>query len=124
MQIYKQNGKIVVALGYTDVLFNNSEKEGPLVDVDPSAADDVTVYVPPPNENIGIITGLKDDQYREISQIITAWITELIRKNPAQPFAVSNKGLAYLPGKDSLDEMMRMYGRSNQQTSDDKEEGL
>ena len=121
MQIYKQNGKIVVALGYTDVLFNNSEKEGPLVDVDSSVVDDVTVYVPPPNENIGIITGLKDDQYREISQIITAWIMELIRKNPAQPFAVSNKGLAYLPGKDSLDEMKRMYGRSNQQTSDDKE---
>ena len=121
MQIYKQNGKIVVALAYTDVLFNNSEKEGPLVEVDSSASDEVTVYVPPPNENLGIITGLKDDQYRELSQIITAWITELIRKNPAQPFAVSNKGLAYLPGKDSLDGMMRMYGRSNQQTSDDKE---
>ena len=124
MQIYKQNGKIVVALGYTDVLFNNSEKEGPLVDVDSSVVDDVTVYAPPPNENIGIITGLKDDQYREISQIITAWITELIRKNPAQPFAVSNKSLAFLPWKDSLDEMMHMYNLPKQQTDDDKERGL
>ena len=118
MQIYKQNGKIVVALGYTDVLFNNSEKEGPLADVDSSVVDDVTVYVPPPNEYIGIISGLKDDQYREISQIITAWITELIRKNPAQPFAVSNKSLAFLPWKDSLDEMVRRYGQSNQKTGD------
>jgi hypothetical protein len=124
MQIYKQNGKIVVALGYTDVLFNNSEKEGPLVDVDLSAADGVTVYVPPSNENIGIITGLKDDQYREISQIITVWIADLMRKNPAQPFAVSNKSLAFLPWKDSLDEMMRMYNLPKQQTGDDREEGF
>jgi hypothetical protein len=120
MRIYKQNGKIVVALDYTDVFFNNSEKEGPLIEVDSSALDDVNVYVPPPNENLGIIAGLKDDQYRELSQIITAWLTELIRKNPAQPFAVSNKGLAYLPGWDD-NEMRRMYGWFKQQTEDDKE---
>ena len=47
MHIYKQNDKIVVALNYTDVLFNNSEKEGPLIEVDSSALDDVNVYVPP-----------------------------------------------------------------------------
>ena len=123
MKIYKDKGKIVVALGYTDVLFNNSEMEGPLVEVDSSALDDVTVYVPPPNENIGIITGLKDDQYREISQIITVWITELIRKNPSQPFAVSNKGLVHLPGL-NYDEMRRMYSWFKQETDDDKEGGL
>ena len=123
MQIYKQNGKIVVAFGYTDVLFNNSEKEGPLVEVDSSALDDVNVYVPPPNENLGIITGLKDDQYREISQIITAWITELIRKTPSQAFAVSNKGLAYLPWWDD-NEMRRMYSWFKQQADDDKEGGI
>ena len=46
MHIYKQNDKIVVALGYTDVLFNNSEKEGPLVDVYSSALDDVIGVAP------------------------------------------------------------------------------
>ena len=121
MRIYKQNGKIVVALDYTDVLFNNSEKGGPLFEVDSSALDDVNVYVPPPNENLGIIAGLKDDQYRELSQIITAWLIELIRKNPAQPFAVSNKGLAFLPWWDD-DEMRHMYIK--QQTDDDKGGGV
>ena len=84
MQIYKQNGKIVVAFSYTDVIFNNSEKEGSLVEVDSSAVDDVLVYVPPPNENIGLITGLKDDQYAELSKIITAWLAELTRKSSFQ----------------------------------------
>ena len=97
MQVYKYDGKIWIALSYTDVLFNNSDKEGAIISVEPSAVDDVVIYVPSPNENIGLVTGLTDAQYAELSLLIVSWLKKTMQKNPDQSFCVSNKKLAYLP---------------------------
>ena len=94
MRIYKDDGKIVVEFMHTDVLFNNNEVAGPLVSIDESAMNDVKLVLPEPNENIGIVAGLNDEQYRELSEIIVEWLRKTMKNNPDQPFVITNDDLA------------------------------
>ena len=91
MKIYKYDGKIVVEFMHTDVLFNNNEVAGSLIHIDRSAMDDVKLILPEPNENVGIIAGLNNEQYRELSELIMKYLKKVMQENQDQPFVVTNK---------------------------------
>ena len=93
MKIYKDDGKIVVEFMRTDVLFNNNEVAGPLIHIDSSVMNDVKLILPEPNENVGIIAGLNDEQYRELSELIMKYLKKVIQENQDQPFVVTNKSI-------------------------------
>ena len=89
MKIYKDDGKIVVEFMHTDVLFNNNEVAGSLIHIDRSAMDDVKLILPDPNENVGIIAGLNNEQYRELSELIMKYLKKVMQENQDQPFVVT-----------------------------------
>ena len=91
MKIYKYDGKIVVEFMHTDVLFNNNEVAGSLIHIDRSAMDDVKLILPEPYENVGIIAGLNNEQYRELSELIMKYLKKVMQENQDQPFVVTNK---------------------------------
>ena len=93
MKIYKDDGKIVVEFMHTDVLFNNNEVAGSLIHIDRSAMDDVKLILPEPNENVGIIAGLNNEQYRELSELIMKYLKKVMQENQDQPFVVTNKSI-------------------------------
>ena len=93
MKIYKYDGKIVVEFMHTDVLFNNNEVAGSLIHIDRSAMDDVKLILPDPNENVGIIAGLNNEQYRELSELIMKYLKKVMQENQDQPFVVTNKSI-------------------------------
>ena len=93
MKIYKYDGKIVVEFMHTDVLFNNNEVAGSLIHIDRSAMDDVKLILPEPNENVGIIAGLNNEQYRELSELIMKYLKKVMQENQDQPFVVTNKSI-------------------------------
>ena len=93
MKIYKDDGKIVVEFMRTDVVFNNSEKAESLIYIDGSVMNDVKLILPEPNENVGIIAGLNDEQYRELSELIMKYLKKVMQENQDQPFVVTNKSI-------------------------------
>jgi len=93
MKIYKDDGKIVVEFMRTDVLFNNNEVAESLIYIDGSAMNDVKLILPEPNENVGIIAGLNDEQYRELSELIMKYLKKVMQENQDQPFVVTNKSI-------------------------------
>ena len=95
MKIYKYDGKIVVEFMHTDVLFNNNEVAGSLIHIDRSAMDDVKLILPEPYENVGIIAGLNNEQYRELSELIMKYLKKVMQENQDQPFVVTNKYINY-----------------------------
>ena len=80
MRIFKEDNKIIIQMLQTDVLFNNSEREDALIFIDASVKDDVQLILPIPNENLGMIAGLLDEEYKELSEMIMKKIKEFQTK--------------------------------------------
>lgn len=80
MRIFKEGNKIIIQMLQTDVLFNNSEREDALIFIDASVKDDAQLILPIPNENLGLIMGLLDEEYKELSEMIMKKIKEFQTK--------------------------------------------
>ena len=119
MKIYKDKGKIVVEIMPTDVLFNNYEKDGALIDIDSSAYIDVDLRVSWPNDYLGLIAGLNEKEYSDLLHVVMAWLKEAMKKSSADhEFDVASMSSAYLPW---FEKIRHMY---KQQTHDGNEGGF